>query len=129
LYIISSVTNLLQPQRNLTVSNKTPTYSLEEICKAAKLGNIAYQGKNERPQIDAINLGYSFDKIVECLCSLKPSQFIESKEYTMPQGNKTVIFDIYIAACTSYQECQDTLYIKLRVSSSWLIIGSFHLPR
>jgi len=112
------------------VSNKTPTYSLEEICKAAKMGNIAYQGKNERPQIDAINLGYSFDEIVECLCSLKSSQFIESKKYTMPRGNKTVTYDIYIATCTSKsQEYQDTLYIKLRLSSSWLIIGSFHLPR
>jgi hypothetical protein len=59
------------------VSNKTPTYSLEEICKVEKIGNIAYQGKNERPQIDAINIGYSFDEIVECLCSLKYFQFIE----------------------------------------------------
>lgn len=107
----------------------SPTYSIEKICKAAKMGNIAYQGKNEIPQIDAINLGYSFDEMVECLCSLKSSHFIESKKYTMPQGNKTVIYDIYIATCTSSQEYQDTLYIKLRLSSSWLIIGSFHLPR
>ncbi|EDN65811.1 hypothetical protein BGP_1991 [Beggiatoa sp. PS] len=111
------------------MSNKTPTYSLEEICKAAKIGNIAYQGKNERPQIDAINLGYPFDKLVKCLCSLKYSQFIESKEYTLSKGMKTAIFDIYIATCTSSQEYKDTLYIKLRLSSSWLIIGSFHLPR
>jgi hypothetical protein len=111
------------------VSNKIPTYSLEEICKAAKMGNISYQGKNERPQIDAINLGYPYDELVKCLCSLKYSQFLESKEYTLSKRKKSVIFDIYIATCTSSQKLKDTLYIKLRLSSSWLIIGSFHLPR
>jgi len=93
------------------------------------MGNIAYQGKNERPQIDAINLGYSFDEIVKCLCSLKSSQFVDAKEYTLSQENKTVIFDVYTATCANSQEYQDMLYIKLRLSSSWLIIGSFHLPR
>ncbi|OAD19863.1 hypothetical protein THIOM_004476 [Candidatus Thiomargarita nelsonii] len=109
--------------------NQIPTYSLEEICKAAKMGNISYQGKSERPQIDAMNLGYSQDEIVKCLCSLSSSQFIESKKYTTPRGNKKVTFDVYIATCTNSEGQLDNLYIKLRLSSSWLIIGSFHLPR
>lgn len=111
------------------MSNKTPTYSLKEICQAAKLGNIPYQSQKKKPQIDALNLGYSIEELVKCLCSLKDSQFIESKEYTLPQGNKTVIFDVYVTICTSSEGYLDTLYIKLRLSSSWLIIGSFHLPR
>ncbi|HEC85825.1 MAG: hypothetical protein DRR08_24935 [Candidatus Parabeggiatoa sp. nov. 2] len=91
------------------MSNKTSKYSLKEICQAAKLGNIAYQSQHEKPQIDALNLGYSVEELVKCLCSLKDSQFIGSKEYTLPQGNKAVTFDVYITTCTSSEGHLDTL--------------------
>jgi hypothetical protein len=94
------------------VSNKTPTYSLEEICQAAKQGNIAYQSQNQKPQIDALNLGYSIEELVKCLCSLTDDKFIESKEYSLPQQNKTVIFDVYITTCTSSEGYLDTLYLN-----------------
>jgi hypothetical protein len=95
----------------------------------AKTGKLSYEGQSQRPQLSAISLGYSHQDLVNCLCSLTPSQFIESKGYLTPRANKTVIFDVYLANCINSQGQRDTIYLKLRLSSSWLIIGSFHLPR
>ncbi len=50
-----------------------------------------------------MSLGYSHQDLVNGLCSLTPSQFIESKGYLTPRANKTVIFDVYLANCINSQ--------------------------
>jgi hypothetical protein len=107
------------------LDKKTPEYPLELICTAAREGKVSYVG---RAQTDAINLGYSDEDVATCLCTLSESDFVETKEYLSPNGQKKFLCDVYKVKCVSPQNGIDDLYIKLRYRI-WTVVVSFHLNR
>lgn len=90
------------------MAKDSPNYSLDDICNAAKKGNITPVPK---AQIDIENLGYSDADVKNCLCSLHFSDFYKIERYSTPRGNIQLTYDVYKTKFTSSSGIQDNLYI------------------
>lgn len=100
-----------------------PTYQLEDVCIAARKGNITFRGRSET---DVHNLGYSFDDVANCLCSLNPVDYVKTEKLTI--NGRDGLYDVYVTNFTTKDGQRDELYIKLKLSG-WILIASFHQPR
>lgn len=96
---------------------------------AAGLGNIVIEPRS-KAQRDIGNLGYSLDDVIACLSSLQEHEFNDCSTVTLSarQGrSKEVSADSYVTKFTGPTGVTDKLYLKFRVSATWLTIHSFHL--
>jgi len=86
-----------------------------------------FQGK--RVEIRAADIGYNDERIKECICSIKPPEFHETKYYEFTDGGKKFPYDVYLVSRQNNDGDIDDLYIKFRLSGPCLIIASFHLQQ
>ena len=96
---------------------------------AARLGNIVIEPRS-KAQRDIANLEYSQDDVIACVLSLREDEFNDCSTVTLSarQGRpKEVSVDSYVTEFTGPTGVTDKLYVKFRVSATWLMIHSFHL--
>ena len=93
------------------------------------LGNIVIEPKS-KAQRDIANLEYSLANVIDCLSSLQEHQFNDCSTITMSAGqgkSKEIDVDSYVTEFAGPTGVTDKLYVKFRVSATWLTIHSFHL--
>jgi hypothetical protein len=95
-------------------------YSLSDISKAVREGNIFYHGR--KVQQDISNLGYEPVDIKNCLLALTDNDFQKSHNYN------GIAYDAYICDY-EINNSVDRLYIKLSLVANdlTLSLASFHL--
>ena len=103
-----------------------PKYSLDDIRKAARLGNIVNIGNRQQFHIE--ELEFTDLDVANCLCSLELANFKKTVEYPTKNGNKLTYLDVYITTFVSSNGRTNKLYIKLRCNSGWIALGAFHPP-
>jgi len=101
----------------------TPNYLLDDICEAAKKGQLRYAGR--KVNNDIRNLGYTGVDVGRCISLLTSKDFRKCLNY------ENASYDVYICDYKKHEESTaDRIYMKLRLLTSGEIqveIGSFHV--
>jgi Motility quorum-sensing regulator, toxin of MqsA len=98
-------------------------------CALARIKELAAQQAvilgGRRVQNHIANLRYSFEAVCECLTQLSLAHFTQSERYT-PDGPW---HDIFLMTYRGPANCDDSLYIKLRLDHGCvnILLFSFHL--
>ena len=103
---------------------KTPHYSLNDVRDAVRTGRVSTPLSVQK---DYTNLGYFEENVVACCLALREENFI--KTVTYDDDRFKIKCDEYLIDFPSPSGNIDSLYVKLRVSSSWVWLHSFHLRR
>ncbi|WP_428103464.1 hypothetical protein [Candidatus Rariloculus sp.] len=83
-----------------------------------------------KAETDTANLGYSLDDVIACLTSLQEDDFNDCSTVTLSaSGGRSMrsYADSYVTEFKGPTEEVDKLYVKFRVSATWLFVHSFHL--
>ncbi len=101
-----------------------PFYSLETIQQIAQDEERIFLSRVA--QRDSSNLGYGIKEIIECIRTLKNSNFLSTQNYN------GIIMDAYRINYQGPLKRDDELYIKLKLTTDHkvvVVVGSFHLSR
>lgn len=101
-----------------------PHYNLDAVRTAAKNGQVEYEGRGVRRDIE--NLGYELADIVRCLISLTSSEFNRTHTY---DGVEYDAYNTNFAPSNNSES--DLIYIKFALMDDCLLVNvaSFHLSR
>lgn len=102
-----------------------PVYSLDDVKEAAADERVSYFGR--KVSRDIVNLGYSFEDVLDSIRALKPTDFVKSIAYgDGPLAE--LLCDVYDAQCSSAdRDAADAIYLKLFIKDGVVYISSFHI--
>lgn len=97
--------------------------------EAVALDNLVI-APGSKPETDIANLGYVRDDVLACLKALKADDFNDRSTATLTTvrgASRDVLLDSYVTQFKGPNGEIDRLYVKFRVSATWLTLHSFHL--